>query len=347
MGVTKRKTALAVAKVLLGIGVIAFIAIKIRDQNPAEHLREALQHWPWLACGFSLFLFCLLSIALRWFLLLRAQEIHVTYRRVLQLTFIGHFFNAFMLGGTGGDLVKAYYAAKETETKKTEAVTTVFVDRVFGLIMLFVLTNTMMAVRFDLFMSTPAMRLVFIWLTLVSLALYGMLVISLGHNIVERWSFVSTVLQRFPRIGSIITRVYEAFYLYRRRPAVLAQAALLSIINHVVLVLIAIAMGKSLAVMIPKSDYFSLIPIGNLLGGLPITPGGIGVREGAYSFLLPVAGVLQAHAFIISLAVTLSMTVWSLIGGLFFAFYSASGGHSISEELSDLRKAEDSPNDAE
>ena len=46
---------------------------------------------------------------------------------------MAQFFNAFLLGSTGGDLLKAYYAARETHHRKTEAVVTVLVDRLIGL----------------------------------------------------------------------------------------------------------------------------------------------------------------------------------------------------------------------
>jgi len=48
-------------------------------------------------------------------------------------SFVAQFFNAFLLGSTGGDVIKALYAARETHHKKTEAVVTVFVDRLLGL----------------------------------------------------------------------------------------------------------------------------------------------------------------------------------------------------------------------
>src|SRR2546430_8221736 len=55
------------------------------------------------------------------------------------------FFNAFLLGSTGGDVIKAWYVAHETHHKKAEAVATVVVDRLIGLLALFIITLIMMA----------------------------------------------------------------------------------------------------------------------------------------------------------------------------------------------------------
>ena len=44
---------------------------------------------------------------LRWWLLLRAQDIRIPYRLAHRLTFLGFFFNNVVPGPTGGDVVKA------------------------------------------------------------------------------------------------------------------------------------------------------------------------------------------------------------------------------------------------
>ena len=81
----------------------------------------------------------------RW--LLAVQGVHITLGRSLQLTFLGNFFNNFMLGLTGGDVVKAYSVARETH-KRTEAVITVFLDRIVGLVALALLAALMVAINY-------------------------------------------------------------------------------------------------------------------------------------------------------------------------------------------------------
>jgi hypothetical protein len=60
----------------------------------------------------------------RWRILLRAQGLDLSVMRTAEISLIAHFFNSFLLGSTGGDLLKAYYAARETHHLKAEAVTT-------------------------------------------------------------------------------------------------------------------------------------------------------------------------------------------------------------------------------
>jgi uncharacterized protein (TIRG00374 family) len=65
--------------------------------------------------------------------LLATQDIALSYRDSLLLTFAGNFFNFAMPGTTGGDIYKAYHIAKRTH-KRTEGITVIILDRVFGLV---------------------------------------------------------------------------------------------------------------------------------------------------------------------------------------------------------------------
>src|ERR1700683_2934928 len=93
-----------------------------------------------LLVGLALFL-----CVVRWRIVLEAQGLHLPLGRVMRISFVAQFFNSFLLGSHGGDLIKAYYAARETHHKKTEAVTTVFVDRLVGLWAMLLFAGVMMA----------------------------------------------------------------------------------------------------------------------------------------------------------------------------------------------------------
>jgi uncharacterized membrane protein YbhN (UPF0104 family) len=52
--------------------------------------------------------------AWRWLLVLRSQGLDPGFRRTLEISLVAHFFNSFLLGSAGGDVLKAYYAARVT-----------------------------------------------------------------------------------------------------------------------------------------------------------------------------------------------------------------------------------------
>ena len=70
----------------------------------------------------------------RWRMVWPPRGLICPLARATRISLVAQFFNSFLLGSTGGDLIKAYYAARETHHLKTEAVTTVFVDRLARLV---------------------------------------------------------------------------------------------------------------------------------------------------------------------------------------------------------------------
>ena len=59
-------------------------------------------NWPWLVAAVLAYVLSPLFGAWRWRLLLKIQNIHLTFRQSWRLTYIGFFFNTFMPGVTGG-----------------------------------------------------------------------------------------------------------------------------------------------------------------------------------------------------------------------------------------------------
>ncbi len=108
----------------------------------------------WDGANKSLLLLCLTIFApvtlvqsLRFQLLLRAQDIRLSYWESAKLCYAGNFLNfVTALGSTGGDAFKMYYVSLHTE-RKTEAVTTVVLDRIVGLSGLLLLVACVLLVR--------------------------------------------------------------------------------------------------------------------------------------------------------------------------------------------------------
>ncbi|HEX8911197.1 MAG TPA: lysylphosphatidylglycerol synthase transmembrane domain-containing protein, partial [Humisphaera sp.] len=117
------------------------------ERGVGRMVREA--DWAYLAAGILLLPLSYLITSYRWHVLLEAQQIHIGMARTFVINMVGAFYNSFMPGSTGGDLAKAYYAAKHT-THRTRAVLTVIVDRVMGLLALLVLGGAMAAAQMQI-----------------------------------------------------------------------------------------------------------------------------------------------------------------------------------------------------
>lgn len=94
--------------------------------------------WNWVFVGFMLVNISLVLRAYRWLILLRGAGVRqLSFGRLVELYFVGNFFNAFLPSGFGGDAVRVVEAAQEIPADV--ATGSVFLDRFTGLLVLFVM----------------------------------------------------------------------------------------------------------------------------------------------------------------------------------------------------------------
>ena len=292
-----------------------------------ESFLRAASNARFIVCALLACLLCLTACTLRWKALLDAQGMMLPFWRVFVLYFIGHFFNVLMPGAVGGDLVKAYYVAKEAHHKRTEAVSTVLIDRVIGLLALIGLCAVIMVIRLPFFLKYPETKAALVFnAALLGGAVAGLCVVF-RRNVFEQWKLFRRLEER-TALGGIISRVYGAFHLCMNRPSVLFKTLVYSIVNHVTLIVSAFFIGQSLEVAIPFSDYVTVFPIVNAVGAIPITPGGLGTREVAAKFLLGTVGVPAVTAVPLSLLQYAALMSWSLVGGVIYFVYSQKRGRA-------------------
>ena len=126
------------------------------DLSLAEQVRESWAIGPsslwqtisgvnlgWLLASLVFMGATILIGVVRWRIVLDVQGLRLSFGRAAGISLVAHFFNSFLLGSTGGDLLKAYFAASETSQRKAEAVTTVVVDRLLGLFAMLLFCSVM------------------------------------------------------------------------------------------------------------------------------------------------------------------------------------------------------------
>src|SRR5262249_25697553 len=69
---------------------------------------------------------------LRWYFLVRAVDLPLSAVDAVRFGLVGFFYNTFLPGSVGGDIIKAAALARE-QSRRTVAVATVLMDRVIAL----------------------------------------------------------------------------------------------------------------------------------------------------------------------------------------------------------------------
>ena len=320
----------------LCVALLAGLFHRVDGPTLRDAGRDALSHPGWLAAGALLTLCGILMAALRWAGILRAQGFVLSAGWVIRVFFIGQFFNAFMFGACGGDLVRIYYTIRESVQRRTEAATTVLIDRGIGLILQIVFGCALLLSYGPLFRATATGRAAAaLMLAGLAAAVVGLMLFRV-RNLFEHFTVLQRMEERFA-LGRRVRRAYEAAFAYHRQPRALAGAAVFSLLNLLFQIAACAALGRSLAINVPLSVYLAFFPTISVLTAIPLTPGSFGVREGLFVVLFRSVGVDGHRALLLSLLVYTCGLLWSLLGGLLFLGHSAAGGRSLYAEMESIR----------
>jgi uncharacterized protein (TIRG00374 family) len=261
-----------------------------------------------LSMAASTFFLCFSFAAIRWNQLLRISGLVVSHWETWKLCWVGAFFNNFVPGLTGGDVIRAYLIARRTG-KKTAPVLTVLVDRIVGVTALALLC--MLVIFFNLDKFHDLMWGVFS--LLFPIGLLSILFLSRSAR-----SFVSKNrwMMRLMAYGPL-SHVPEAIEAYRSQKALLLIWLVASMVNHVfstgVTILLALAMGFHASLV----DFFVLVPLVSIASTVPITPSGWGVSEALSDFLfVRFAGLAVGDGAVLAIMLRAVGAGWSLLGGL-------------------------------
>jgi uncharacterized protein (TIRG00374 family) len=262
--------------------------------------------------------------AWRWLTLVRAAGLGLGLGSAVRLSFIGSFFNIAVPGATGGDVVKAYYAAKATGAA-TRAVLSVFVDRAIGLLGLALLAAGALFLGPAREGYGPARVVV------LSLLAGGIVVavVFLSRRVRSAVG-LNALLRRLP-FQAVLREADQALRLYRRHVPTIGLAIGTSVVNHAVVAGCVWLLAGALR--IPSVDLGSamaLVPVTALLSAVPLLPGGWGVGELAFAYFFGQVGVPATEAVALSVVFRLATLVASLPGGVLWVSWK---GHASTTDI--------------
>ena len=259
-------------------------------------------------------LICISLTAVRWWMLLRIQNIDIHLWEVTRLTFLGHFFNFIVPGTVGGDLVKAYYVSKHTPQTAVVLVS-IFVDRLFGFAEMSLLAATMIVVALvGGLQSFEELHQPVVAITVVLGVLALMLTFLLSGGF-RRRLHLQKLYRRLP-IAHHILAAGGAVRLYKKRFGALTEAIVATVVAHVFYVGAVTLVGMSLSLNVPWYVYFIFVPLITIAGAVPLTPGGVGVVESLYVALFVSKTCSSSEVLALALLARAIPMFWGLPGAI-------------------------------
>lgn len=256
---------------------------------------------------------------IRWKLLVPYQS---KTSRLFSIYMIGSFFNTYMPGIIGGDAVKAYYLNKELHSTGSAlnaqdqeefppslvvAIASVFMDRYVGLSALLALG--ILAFPFGIgYLERASVQWPVIWFIPAATSVFIV---------------ASFFIFKF-RIGmrlKFLFKTYQYLQFYRSKKNIMGRCFIYSIIIQLLTILSVYVLAKGISLDTTFLSLLIFVPIIILVSFLPLSISGIGLREGAFIFLLGSTGIPAEKSMTLSIIWFLSVFVagvWGLFEYLRF-----------------------------
>ena len=315
---TRRLATLGV-KVAVSVALLWLLFSRVDVSKLWANARQASPAWLSLALAF--YVVTILATVWRWWLLLEAQEIDMSFQALYASMSVALFFNNFLPSSIGGDVVRIADTAKVARSK-TLASIVILADRTMGMMgLILIAASGVTLVTYAGHAQLP----VHPW-TLWAAFTAGMLV---GGFMLWSPGGVGWILRPLivlhpewvtGRIGTITATLHR----FRNHMGRVVTCFLGAVIVQLLTVIFAWATARALGIPIHAYDLAVVVPLAGVVQMLPVSVNGFGVREAMYSVYFTRIGLPIESAILLSLTTTAIVMVYSLTGA---AVYVGRGHH--------------------
>ncbi len=322
-------------QVIVTVGLLWFV---FHDAEKRAQMLEALRRakLSWFAAGVVAYFMVEMLGSIRWWILLKVQGMRLTLRCTFGLYMIGVFFNLFLPGSVGGDIVKIFYLVREIGPNKATAMLTVLMDRLIGLLALIAISAVVIVTQYSLLSSTPHTSALLY--TLIAILVSA--IVGIGFSfVITGFGLVHKLPPHFPGHEKLV-ELSVAYNLYGRAWAASLGGFVISVIAHLSLFYTFYCAARAFTDVLSFNDITTVMPIINTITSMPISVAGVGVREKLFEDLLYALYAVPKNIGVLTSLMGFMVTVvWGAVGGIIYLCYRPSDHaklREMREEVSEL-----------
>ncbi|MFH0935313.1 MAG: lysylphosphatidylglycerol synthase transmembrane domain-containing protein [Candidatus Omnitrophota bacterium] len=299
-------------KITISIALMAFLLNKVDKKSLFEYVKNADKLK--LCFAFCMFLSSYVLAVFRWEMLLKAAKIYLPFKRVVISFAGGTFFNLFLPSTIGGDLMRSIDLSSHTRRPK-EVIATVLLDRISGYIGLVILALFALSLGWRVIRDTSVLLSV-----AVIAAVLGIILLVLFNKFLYEKINMLLHSPNSGRFREMIKSLHQEIHIFRHHKKIIIANLLLSLAIQSIVPLAFFIIALSLGVRLNIIYFFIFLPIISAITLLPVSIGGLGLRDAMTIFFFAKAGMSQGSAFAMSLLSFLFILLCGIIGGLIYVF---------------------------
>lgn len=270
------------------LGAVAFGLLGLVIYTKRDQLREVFERRvdPWLmGAAFVLYVAALVGTFVRWYVLVRALDLPFRLRDALRLGFIGNVFNLVIPGAVGGDLIKGAFLVRE-QSRKTQAVASMVIDRLMGLLGLFVLASIGGAAAWQGSGKEARLLVMMAWAACAAGVVGLAVIFSPGL-----YRPILRAMSSRPKLEAMVQELARLAALYRSSLTKVGLALAMAVASHALFVASFYLVDRALFPVVPSlADHFVATPLALFSTAVPLPFGALGVSEHVTEYLFDQVG---------------------------------------------------------
>jgi len=308
-----KKKIFSFLRIAVSISLIAFL-IKTQFKD-AQSLIKILKtvSVPWLILSASTHIFGIWITVVRWNILLRTQKININKRFLTSTVLIGFFFNNFLPSTIGGDVFRTYDVAKKANKPLGTSASIIVVERFSGIISAATYAVVALFLGFTAIGGQSIIIPIVIFFAvclILGFIIINPSILRLG-KLVKKIKFLGKLKQK-------LSNVYDTFLSFKKYKMVLVKILTYSFLLQFAVVLNYYLAAKSLGINLSLTTFVFIVPVVAIISMIPISIGGIGLRENSIVYIMVAMGAGNEKAALCSLILFAMLIFIGLIGGIIY-----------------------------
>lgn len=280
--------------------------------------RPGAMDYGWLAAGAALAGVSIGLQGIRWWFFLRGQSLKVSVGRSVELTMIDSLFSLASVSGIGGDAARIILLMRDHPGKKLVIAMAVMADHLAGMVSLALMFFVISAARFDALADQSILGkgvIHFAWFYLGGGLAMVLFTFICAYPPVHAKIHANGRFARWP----ILRQIPELYDVYRKNWKYAVAGIAISFVMLIAYFSSYYCGMRAVGGTAQYGAVISAMPVIDAVSGMPVSIGGVGVREKLFEVLLnDLAGVSAETAVAASLAGFACNVLWALLGALFF-----------------------------
>jgi len=306
-----KRIILIIIRVVISVSLIAYlIRTQFKDpQNILDILKTANIYL--LLLSLSTHIFGIWITAVRWKTLLDTQKTGLGTRTLTVSVLIGFFFNNFLPTTIGGDVYRAYDASKKGKITLGTSASVILVERFSGIVAAGTYAIAALFLGFTAIGNQSVIIPVIIFF-IISIILAFLII----NPSILKFGRLFDRFRIFRKLKEKLSDVYRTLQSFKKYKVALIKILIYSFLIQFAVILNYYLTARALGIDLSLISFIFMVPVITVITMLPISIGGMGLRENSLVFIMVALGAENDKAALCSLLIFAMLIIVGIIGGI-------------------------------